>query len=194
MNPNYTARWPSICTPTPAHLLSALPRDAPTLSKKVRNVTVPHFTFSRAIFVSFKLGYLLADNERFLLFQWIFLATGNLESRFKTKHKMLRMFKAVFLIIVYYVPVYSVMIRTIPVLCIYFPGPRWLLFHCNALSRNITSHNHSEQKCGENFKCHTNADLDVWKYSSNSNWKLDSGEKLAGVSAAMLHWHNPIFP
>ena len=88
----------------------ALPRDAPTLSKKVRNVTVPHFTFSRAIFVSFKLGYLLADNERFL-FQWIFLATGNLESRFKTKHKMLRMFKAVFLIIVYYVPVYSVMIR-----------------------------------------------------------------------------------
>ena len=38
---------------------------------------------------------------------------------------MLRMFKAVFLIIVvyYYVPVYSVMIRTIPVLCIYFPGP-----------------------------------------------------------------------
>ena len=75
--------------------------------------------------MSFKLGYLLADNERFLLFQWIFLATGNLESRFKTKHKMLRMFKAVFLIIVvyYYVPVYSVMIRTIPVLCIYFPGP-----------------------------------------------------------------------
>lgn len=46
----------------------------------------------------------MADNERFL-FQWIFLATGNLESRFKTKHKMLRMFKAVFLIIVYYVPV-----------------------------------------------------------------------------------------
>ena len=46
----------------------------------------------------------MADNERFL-FPWIFLTTGNLESRFKTKHKMLRMFKAVFLIIVYYVPV-----------------------------------------------------------------------------------------
>ena len=54
--------------------------------------------------MSFKLGALLAGNER-VLFQWIFLATGNLESRFKTKHKMLRMFKAVFLIIVYYVPV-----------------------------------------------------------------------------------------
>ena len=109
MNPNYTARWPGICTPTPAHLLCP-GMHQPCLKRSETLLFHILPTFSRAIFVSFKLGYLLADNERFL-FQWIFLATGNLESRFKTKHKMLRMFKAVFLIIVYYVPVYSVMIR-----------------------------------------------------------------------------------
>ena len=101
MNPNYRPRLHSICTPTPAHLLSP-GMHQPGIKRS--ETLLFHILLSRAKFVSFKLGYLVADNERFL-FQWIFLATGNLESRFKTKHKMLRMFKAVFLIIVYYVPV-----------------------------------------------------------------------------------------
>ena len=70
---------------------------------------------------------------------------------------MLRMFKAVFLIIVCYVR--WCQDQDNAGACIYFPGPGTLVFHCNALSRNITSHNHSIQKCGENLKCQTNADF-----------------------------------
>ena len=112
MNQNYTG-YPGPASALRQPLTCAVHRDAPTLSEKFRNVTVPYLThFPGRFFVTFKLGSLFADNERFL-FQRIFLATGNLESRFKTKHKMLRMFKAVFLIIVLCARA-GVRIRTMP--------------------------------------------------------------------------------
>lgn len=121
--------------------------------------------------MSFKLGALLAGNER-VLFQWIFLATGNLESRFKTKHKMLRMFKAVFLIIVCYVGVRS---RTMPgpVFTSLAPGHSCsIAMHCPVtLPATITQY----KKCGENLKCQTNADFTCGNISliPTENWILE---------------------